>query len=166
MESRTAQDTPPRDLRPIDFNALTWCADDIARSLENVANAVTAEAVNAINWYLEKKRSQKRGARRLRVIAIVLSTAAALLAIVIEIFEPEIVRDGRRLWGASPTWSSVLLIVAFGLVLLGRFYGFSLAWMRFLSAEFQIRETLHAFRMDWQIGRAGWKDGMPTEQQI
>lgn len=159
----------PGDLRPIDFRKLTWDDNDAAGSMERVAEAVSAEAEHAINWYLEKKESQKRGARWLRVIAIMLTTAATLVPILIEIFENWITANSTgasRPWWASAAWSSVLLIIALALVLLDRFYGCSSAWMRFISTELQIREALHAFRMDWQIGRARWKDGKPTEEQI
>lgn len=159
----------PGDLRPIDFSKLTWDDNDAAGSLERVAKAVSAEAEHAINWYLEKKKRQKWGARWLRVIAIMLTTIATMVPILIEIFGNWItatsVAAGRP-WWASAAWSSVLLIIALALVLLDRFYGCSSAWMRFISTELRIREALHAFRMDWQIGRAGWKDGKPTEQQI
>lgn len=77
----------PGDLCPIDFRKLTWDDNDAAGSMERVAEAVSAEAEHAINWYLEKKESQKRGARWLWVIAIMLTTAATLVPILIEIFE-------------------------------------------------------------------------------
>jgi hypothetical protein len=159
----------PGDLRPIDFKTLTWHANDPAGSLERVAEAVSAEAERAIDWYLKKKQSQKRGAQWLRVIAIILITAATLVPILIEIFENWIIANSTaasRPWWASAAWSSVLLIIALALVLLDRFYGCSSAWMRFISAELQIREALHAFRLDWQIARARWTDGKPSEQQI
>lgn len=159
----------PGDLRPIDFNKLTWDDSDAAGSVQRVAEAVSAEAERAIDWYLKKKEAQKRGARSLRVIAIVLTTAATLVPILIEIFENWITANSTgatRPWWASAAWSSVLLILALALVLLDRFYGCSSAWMRFISTELQIRDALHAFRMNWLIARAGWKDGKPTEQQI
>jgi hypothetical protein len=52
----------PNDLRPIDFSKLTWDDNDPAGSLERVAEAVSAEAEHAIDWYLKKKthRSEAR----------------------------------------------------------------------------------------------------------
>lgn len=168
MDLKNTPIGPQSDLQPISFSAVVWDANDPVRSLDDVARAITDEAEEVIRWYLDKKRAKKRGAIWLRVVAIALTAMAAVVPVLVEIFEPEIVAGtgGLRPWWASAAWSSVFLVGAAALVLLDRFYGFSSAWMRFLSAEFEIREALHAFQMEWQMARAGWNRPAPTEQQI
>jgi hypothetical protein len=66
----------------------------------------------------------------------------------------------------APAWASVALVLAVALVGLDRFLGLSSAWMRFLTTEIQIRNTLQAFQLDWEIQRATWKGAAPSDEQV
>ena len=43
----------------------------------------------------------------------------------------------------------VLLALAGGLFILDKSFGFSSSWMRFTSAEMELRQALDAFKVDW-----------------
>jgi len=148
------------DLYPLRLREVVWNRDDGAAYVEEIARLVTGEADGAINWYLEKKRSKSFWARTLRMSAIVAATVAGVLPIVAEISATGGVP------AVAPAWASVALGLAAGFIALDKFFGFSSAWMRFLTTEFQIRRALHGFEMDWQVVRAGWKDGQPADQQV
>lgn len=148
------------DLYPLDFNQLAWDANDPAGVIEQLAAGVSGQAESSIAWYLTKKSGQRRGAQCLRVVAILLTTAAALIPILAEIYAI----DGKP--AVSSAWSTVALVLALSMVMLDHFFGFSSAWMRFIATELQIREALHAFQMDWQILRAGFQGGQPDARQV
>ena len=148
---------PGKDLVAGSLEDLSWAPDERMSSLEKVFKYVSGEAQQAIVWYLRKKDPKRKGARFLRFGAIIATTMAGLIPLLAEIFkvngQPQI----------SPAWASVALILAVALIGLDRFFGFSTAWMRFLTTEIQIRTALQAFQLDWEIQKAAWKEPVPTE---
>jgi len=139
---------------------LSWAPEDQVDSFEKIAQYVSGEAQSAIKWYLEKKQSKKAWAQLLRFLAIIATTAAGFLPLFAEIYAV----DGRPL--VSPAWASVALVIAAALIGLDHFFGFSSAWMRFLTTEMKIRQILHEFLMDWEIQRSILKGQNPTDQQV
>ncbi len=61
-----------RDLEPVMLPELLWDPEHSESSFTAVYQHVTDEANATISWYLQAKRSKKRGAAWLRVWAIVL----------------------------------------------------------------------------------------------
>jgi SMODS and SLOG-associating 2TM effector domain 2 len=117
-------------------------------SLQALADYVAHEAESAIRWYLRKKDSKRRWAQGLRFLAIFATALAGLIPLLAEIFET----DGRP--DIPPAWASVALLVAAACIGLDRFFGYSTAWMRFLTTEMEIRHALHDFLLDWEGSRA------------
>jgi hypothetical protein len=151
---------PGKDLAAGALEDLSWTLNDRASSLEKVFKFVSGEAQRAIVWYLSKKEPKRKGARFLRFGAIVATTVAGLIPLLAEIF------NGNGQPQLSPAWASVALVLAVALIGLDRFFGFSTAWMRFLTTEIQIRTALQAFQLDWEIQRAAWKGTAPTDEQL
>lgn len=150
----------PRDLVFKKLPPLSWAPQDQVASLEKMAEYVSNEAQTAIGWYLAKKGAKKRGATFCRVAALVLVTVSGLIPILAEIWQT----DGKP--DIAPGWASAALVLAVACVGLDRFYGYSSAWMRFLTTEMQIRHALHEFHLDWEIRRTGFASGQPTGQQL
>lgn len=133
---------------------LHWGPEQQRESLEALAGYSADEARSAISWYLVKKRSKSLGARILRVGAIGFVAAAGAIPLLAKI-------DWFQAGGSpfvEPIWSSVALVLAGTCVGLDHFFGFSSAWMRFLTTEMQIRRALHDFLLDWEARRAKWPD--------
>jgi hypothetical protein len=151
---------PSTDLEVSALEELSWMPDARGSALEKVFKHVSGEAQRAIEWYLSKKHPKRLGARVLRCAAIVATTAAGLIPLLAEIYTA----DGKP--QISPGWASVALVVAVALIGFDRFFGFSSAWMRFLTTEIQIRSALQAFQLDWEIQRAVWKGSAPTDEQV
>jgi hypothetical protein len=151
---------PGKDLEVGILEDLSWTANDCVSSLEKVFKYLSGEAQRAIAWYLSKKDPKRMGARFLRFAAIVATTVAGLIPLLAEIYTS----NGQP--KVSPAWASVALVLAVALIGLDRFFGFSSAWMRFLTTEIQIRTALQAFQLDWEIQRATWKGTAPTDQQM
>ena len=140
---------------------LSWNPAQRSDSLQKVADYVAAEAGSAIRWYLDKKGPKQQRAQGLRFLAIGMTALAGLIPILAEIFTTEM--GVPRI---PPAWASVALLLAVACVGLDRFFGYSSAWMRFLTTEMQIRHALHDFLLDWEMRRAGWegKDDPGAEQ--
>lgn len=151
---------PSRNLVFNPLPPLSWAPQDQAASLEKLAAYVANEAQAAIAWYLEKKAAKRRGAQFCRVAAIVLVTVAGLIPILAEIWQV----DGRP--RIPPGWASAALVLAVACIALDRFYGYSSAWMRFLTTEMRIRQVLHEFLLEWELRRVGLIPGQITSQQL
>jgi SMODS and SLOG-associating 2TM effector domain 2 len=121
---------------------------------------VSDEAQRAIAWYLSKKEPKRRGARWLRLLAIVATTVAGLIPLLAQIFTT----NGKP--HIAPGWASVALVCAVACIGLDRFFGFSSAWMRFLATELQIRNALQAFQLDWEMHKATRQGASPTDEQV
>ena len=109
---------------------------------------MSAEAEKAIAWYLHKKGAKRVRAQAYRFFAIAATALAGLIPLLAEMeatsWIPKI----------APGWASVALVVAAACVGLDRFFGYSSAWMRFLTTEMKIRHALHDFLLDWETRRA------------
>ncbi len=148
------------DLKFVNLESFSWTSNDRINSLEKVFKYVSSEAQQAINWYLSKKNSKRIWARILRFAAILATTVAGLIPLLSQI------SISHQKMSVSPAWASVALVVAVALVGFDKFFGFSSAWIRFLTTEVQIRKTLQAFQIDWEIQKAALKGADPSDDQV
>jgi hypothetical protein len=133
---------------------LAWDMEHRDASLQTVVTQVTTEARDAIGWYVNAKRIKQRWAKGLRVLAILLVAAAGLIPMLAD------------LTGMSPVWATVALGIAAALIALDRFFGFSTAWIRYISTELELQHLLADFGMEWEAMRASWGGRSPTDEQI
>jgi hypothetical protein len=133
------KDILPESLPP------TWDAANPQNSLERLRTYVESEAQKAIGWYFASKRSKALISRWLRLIAIVLSTAAAILPIIFSIWKTTVpgIESGLLV--------SLLLGLAAGIVGFDHFFGFSSGWIRYVLTASAIEAALEEFRLDWQL---------------
>jgi hypothetical protein len=116
---------------------------------------VESQALEAINWYVRDKRSKARWSRVLRFLTIILTAAGGLV--------PLLRVSGVKAVGAE--WGYVLLALAAACVGLDRFFGFSSAWMRYLTTSMALQRLLLEFQMDWAIMNATLRDSPVTSGQ-
>lgn len=147
------------DIKSKPLQALVWDASAILACLEQLVIHAIAEAETAIDWYLGAKRSKQLMARWLRAGAILLTATAGAIPILTQIYAT----DGKPAF--SPAWASFALAVAATLVGLDRFFGFSSAWIRYITTEMRIRRVLQGFRLDWETDKATWKGQPPNDEQ-
>jgi hypothetical protein len=145
------------DLAPIPYlGRLGWAPASSETSLAAVFMHASKTAESAIGWYLKAKRPKKANARAVRGGSILLATLAGIVPMLAQM-------PGSLI---APIWGSVALALAAAFVLLDRFFGFSTAWMRYITTELHLRQMLDEFQLDWETERAGWKGGAPTDEQI
>jgi hypothetical protein len=145
--TKATQRRREEDLQPGRFPALSWADGDLLTSLEAVYHWVEGEAIRATAWYLREKRSKARWSRALRILAILFATAGAAI--------PFVAANNDTV---GFEWGYVLLACAAGAVAMDRFFGFSTAWMRYITAELAIQRQLQRLQFEWataQINRGG-----------
>jgi drug/metabolite transporter (DMT)-like permease len=148
------------DLEPTRLEDLSWDTAQAARSLQTVFVHAVKQATDAIGWYLKAKNPKKLWARLLRVLAILAAGIAGIIPMLAQMWLDE--NGSPRI---APAWASVCLGAAAVMVALDHFFGFSTAWMRYLSTELDIRKLLDEFQIDWEIERVNWTTGQPTQEQ-
>jgi SMODS and SLOG-associating 2TM effector domain 2 len=121
-------------------------------------SAVFAHAVRVSSaaqaWYAEKRPSKRAWGRTLRVLAILLGAAGAVLPIVAEITST----SGKP--AIAPGWATVALTMAVACVGLDRYFGFSSGWMRFMAAEQRLVRQRHDFEYRWNETPAALADDL------
>lgn len=147
--------------KDITTNDLAWEPGDITVSLEGLFKFVKGRVTGAIDWYLKSKKCKKRWAILLRVISILLASAAALIPILSQIILSE---KGEQI--IAPAWASVALVLAGVFVALDRFLGYSSSWIRYISTELRLQTLLDKFQVEWQCERSKWKETGPEDEQI
>jgi hypothetical protein len=139
-----------------------WNPQDPVGSLEGLRNHACRRATDVYRWYGNHKGSKKMWAQSTRALALFLTAAAGLLPVLTQILAPK--TTGH--WYSEPAWATVLLALAGALVALDRFFGFSTAWMRYMSAELQVLQLHEQFQLDWTAQRATWKPEGPIPAEI
>jgi hypothetical protein len=129
------------DLSRPELEPLDWSPDARAASLTTVFTQARDYGAGAEAWYGKHRGPKRLWARVLRVGAILLGIAAAVLPILSQIFGQDEV---------DPAWSAVALALAAGLVGLDRYHGFSISWMRYMSTELALTRQRHEFAYAWQ----------------
>lgn len=147
-------DLPIRDLAELD-----WSPQGVTGSLSSVHAHAVGLASAAEKWYAEGRPSKKRGARILRVGAILVGAVGLILPVLAEI----VTRHGRAV--IAPGWAAVVLAVAATLIGLDHFFGFSSGWMRFMTAELKITRLRLAFQYEWNAVRLT-AAVPPTDDQV
>jgi hypothetical protein len=137
------------DLDRADLGELDWSVERRSEALSHVFDHAIGLASGAEAWYALKRRPKRQWGRALRVSAILLGLVAAVLPIVSQIYT----NDDKPV--IAPGWAAVALAVAAAAIALDRYFGFSSAWMRFMTSELRLTRLRHDFEYNWQAARAG-----------
>lgn len=147
---------PRKNLTSGSLKTQKWDDENKNQSLENVFNHVTIQAQAAIDWYLDRKESKKFMAQFIRFWIVSLTAIAGLIPLLHE----------TDFYHVSAIWSSICLAAAVAIGAYDKFYGFSGAWMRYLTAQLKIRNKLQLFRVSWEIEQAALKGETPNDEQL
>ncbi|HEV8046196.1 MAG TPA: SLATT domain-containing protein [Terriglobales bacterium] len=149
-----------RDIQFKILENLEWGKGNVGNSLDKIATLALDHADAAVGWYLRRKVWKRRCARATRFSAILLVLASGLVPLFGEIFAA----DGKP--NVNPLWASVALVLAAGAVGIDRFFGFSTAYMRYLSASMKLQRIVQDFSFEWQARRALTGDAEQTSIQV
>lgn len=152
------QDCPQQQQKTQDicvhaFPGTDWTDAGRKDALKSMTDFAVCEAESAADWYLEKKRSKQFWARSLRLAAILFTGASGLMPLLAEIFS----EPGQETF--SPAWASVMLVFAGLCIGLDRFFGFSTAWVRYITSAMVINEKINDFRFALEMQRLKASEG-------
>ncbi|HEX8744775.1 MAG TPA: SLATT domain-containing protein [Thermoleophilaceae bacterium] len=141
------------DLDPGKFPRVSWSQGQLGDSLQAVYEWVDGEAERTARWYLDEKRPKARRSRRLRGLAILFASAGAAVP-----FVNALASDVELELGY------LLFAVAAAFVGFDRFFGYSTAWMRYLTAEQRIESVRTQFQFRWAAALAEQGDDPLTAE--
>jgi hypothetical protein len=151
------------DIHTAGPECLNWNSADPVKSLQGLRTFVEEEAQKAINWYWREKNGKKKPSRAIQFLALVLTAAAGLVPIVIQIVKN---LDSNRLKGFdSGPVASLLVGVAAALLGLDKAFGYSSGWTRYTLTATSMTKLLQEFRMDWVALFAASTSPPASEQQ-
>ena len=149
---------------PINPNALNWDENNFDDSLEKLFKFTVDKAEGSIGWYATKKASKRHGARITRVTAIVAGAIGGIWPVISQISNSD--NNAFMDFLFNPAWATVFIAVATAALLLDKFFGFSTAWIRYITSQMKIQYLLEKFEYDWMEERASWKGQKPDYAQV
>jgi len=138
IRSAATRRQAPKDIETEGKFIPTWDPTQPAKSLAQIHSYVIGEASRA-------KCSKARPSQMIRLLAWILAAVSGLLPVIGYLFKSHI-PGGLQL--SDGLWASLLLGVAASLFGLGKAFGYSSGWARYVLTATNIRRALEEFRMD------------------
>jgi hypothetical protein len=118
-------------------------------TLQELYNNIVSEAIAQAQWYADKKRPISKASRTIRLCSILLVGLGGLFPLIGAATESNICGYDVTNWGY------ITIALAGTLIFLDRFFGFSSAWIRYITTEMEIRKQVKEFEMKWRIENYG-----------
>ena len=151
-----------RNIRPEEPDRIAWDNADPAKSLQDIRNVVELEGQKAIDWYWKAKRWKRIPSQGIQFFALLLTAAAGLVPIVVQLVKNAgVVSAG---FDSGPL-ASLFVGIAAALLGLDKAFGYSSGWTRYVLTASSMTRLLHEFRMDWVALSAAAAVPPAAEQQ-
>lgn len=131
-----------------------WKDGTLEDNLELIRSYVESLLAKDIGWYRARIRSVRSWSRRLRVVAILLTSLGGLVPLLeaAGIFSSAVMPNAESGSGFRPGQIGyVLLGVAGSVALFDRFFGYSTAWMRYIATMLALERLRESFRLEWAL---------------
>jgi hypothetical protein len=148
-----------KNLHPTTLELFNPQAVDMREELERVRAQIENKAIDAINWYLNRKTREASYSRLLRGTAIILTALGGLMPVLQGLFE-------TGTFAVFGQIGYVFLALAAACVGFDKFFGFSSGWVRFMTTEMAIQQDLAEFQMDWMLLMAEMGEKQPSSDMI
>ncbi|WP_316529633.1 SLATT domain-containing protein [Kitasatospora brasiliensis] len=112
--------------------------------------------IEAIDWYLTKRRRPALWSRLLRGIAVAAAVAGGVIPLV-HGASPDLI---------SPDWGFVLLAIGAGCVLFDRVFGHSTSWSRFARTGIALQHALARAQCEWVSALVTLDAARPGTQEL
>ncbi len=132
---------------------------DVGRGFGNAQELyrwVEESAAEAYNWYIHEKIGKARVSKLIRVLAVTVLTAGAVLPLL------SLISDDR----IRSEWGFVALACGGGLLLLDRAFGFSSSWARYATAAMELRAVMMKAQLTWAKRCAIMTHGSPETEEV
>jgi hypothetical protein len=155
------------------WDNINW-EENAMLGLSKLRDRAELQALDAIGWYYDKKKSKNFWSRWLRFWAITLTILGGLIPVLSAAGLVEVV---RRYYGSKETnfqlaelhfnqLGYVLIGLAAGCVAFDRFFGFSTNWMRYIGAAMRIETARVRFAFEWEHLVAPLGGKAPSEDDV
>lgn len=142
------------DLGTAQMPAISW--DRGREALGELYDWAELSARESIAWYLGEKKRKANWSRSLRALSVILATAGGAIPVAA-------LSAGRPVVG---NWGFVLLALAAGCLAYDRFFGYSSAWLRYMSAAISLRGQLSDFQLGWVKEMAALGSREPSAEEV
>jgi hypothetical protein len=159
------------EVRP--FESINWAETPALEGLAKLRDRAERQALDAVDWYYEKKKSKNFFSQWLRFWAIGLTVLGGLVPV---LSAAGIVEAVLRYSGSAANLQVVelrfnqlgyvLIGLAAGCVAFDRFFGFSTNWMRYIGAAMRIETARVRFAFEWEHLVAPLKGKEPGEEDV
>ena len=138
-----------RNIRP-EPDRIVWHSADLAKSLQEIRDAVEVEGQKAIDWYWKQKRWKRIPSQCIQFSALALTAAAGLVPIILQVVKnlPTPKKAAVAGFDSGPL-AALFVGIAAALLGLDKAFGYSSGWTRYVLTATSMTKLLHEFRMDW-----------------
>ncbi|MFC9660250.1 SLATT domain-containing protein [Nocardia sp. NPDC127606] len=127
------------DLKLSSFTVGTALPEDRLATVTALFTHVERYTIEAIDWYLTKRRRPAQWSRLLRGIAVGAVVVGGIIPLV----------HGASPSLIAPDWGFVLLAIGAGCVLFDRVFGHSTSWSRFARTGITLQHALARAQSEW-----------------
>jgi hypothetical protein len=162
LQRAPAPPTPSKNLFIPELRGLSWGSDtEIEASIHHLYRYAERRADESIRWYLRSKGPKALASRGLRMATIGFTTLGGLAPVIAAL---------GWMSGRDAQWVGQLGYLFLGLaaasVGVDKFFGFSSAWMRYITSALFLERALSEFRLEWAMLRAKLGGRPPTPDQV
>jgi hypothetical protein len=141
-----------------------WDDSNRLPSLVSLYQVTVQEIERQKRWYDKAARKQKVRAQFIRPASIFFVGVGGIVPVLIDLFEGQV-----TLWGTDiilhSSYATLIIAIGSGLIVWDNHMSYSKDWMRFRTAETQIKVRLAMFKYEWESKRIGWKSEKPTPEE-
>jgi len=143
---------------------------NLASYLKKQRQDVEDKAIEAIEWYIRRKRIGSFGSRILRVMAILLTFIGGISPLLPPLLQTigflEIPKEqAGEIAFAMAQFGYIAFAIAATCMALDKFMGLSSSWMRYITTSFALQKALAEFQTDWILMWSEVKNDIPTDEQ-
>lgn len=141
------------------LSRLDWSTPEQRKeSVQRLHDHAVERAQSSIQFYTGAAKPNKRHARRLRGLAIILVSIAGLIPILSQILQDDL--------EIEPAWASVMIGLGVACIALDKFFGYSSAWARYTVARFRLETALNSYQLEYNalINEVDGLDSLTLDQ--
>ena len=142
----------------MNYPTISWKLENLEADLKSLSDYALGIAEKARDYYQSHSRAKKSWAKNLRLVAIIATALGGILPILSQILE-------KYKIDLDPAWATVAITVAITAIGLDKFFGYSSAWMRFITTEIKVDGKIEQFRLSIENEKFSWAGVAPTFEQ-
>ena len=135
----------------MNYPTISWKENTLEQDLTMLSDYAIVTAEESNQYYRDKCAGKRIKAKFLRVIAIVAGALGGLIPIVSQMYAV-----------VNPGWATVAISITLAALALDRFFGYSSAWMRFITTTIKLDAKILEFRMNIENEKFSWSGNAPT----